>query len=463
MADCSVDAVVTDPPYGLSFMGRTWDYDVPKVEVWREVLRVLKPGGHVLSFAGSRTHHRMAVNIEDAGFDLRDTLMWVYGSGFPKSHDVSKAIDKAAKAEREVVRPRIRLGDNKPYIHRHPEDHIFSGKETEDGYRKVTAPATEAAHQWEGWGSALKPAFEPITLARKPLQGTIAQNVQEWGTGALNIDGCRVEAPEGVPLFVHGVNRDRNRSSYDTGGSNSTGERSTAGRWPANVIHDGSEEVVGCFPETVSGASGEGCSTKVDGIFGSGNKVTSPYIPPSSGSAARFFKQCPDTDPEDAETRRLFYCGKATKRDGDEGLDGFEEKEGRPLGISNWEGQTNGSGKTMGPSAPRRNTHPCVKPTELCRYLARLICPPGGIILDPFTGSGSTGKAAVLEGFGFIGIEQEPEYVAIANARIAAAAARSEKATLEQRVAWLETQTQALGAKVKRLEASQQLSLWGTP
>jgi len=457
MADCSVDAVVTDPPYGLSFMGRTWDYDVPKVEVWREVLRVLKPGGHVLSFAGSRTHHRMAVNIEDAGFDLRDTLMWVYGSGFPKSHDVSKAIDKAAKAEREVVRPRIRLGDNKPYIHRHPEDHIFSGKETEDGYRKVTAPATEAAHQWEGWGSALKPAFEPITLARKPLQGTIAQNVQEWGTGALNIDGCRVETDE-----LKGKVYNNKGDALSWGGTYGKGTvmGNPSGRWPANVIHDGSEEVVGCFPETVSGVMKAGTKRNQGGGYHGGfpEIVTQYDTVGDSGSAARFFKQCLDTDPEDAETRRLFYCGKATKRDRDEGLEGFEERQ-----TGKWNSGGIGERRKQAGQELSRNTHPTVKPTDLMRYLCRLICPPGGIILDPFTGSGSTGKAAILEGFGFIGIEQEPEYVAIANARIAAAAARSEKATLEQRVAWLETQTQALGAKVRRLEASQQLSLWGTP
>ena len=469
MPDNSVDAVVTDPPYGLSFMGKKWDYDVPTVEVWREVLRVLKPGGHLLSFAGTRTHHRMAVNIEDAGFDLRDTLMWVYGSGFPKSHDVSKAIDREAGADREVVVGKRWEPNRKPGT---KESGRYGEYGPDDGL--ITAPATPAAQQWEGWGSALKPSFEPITLARKPLQGTLAQNVQEHGTGGLNIDGCRVGTNENDPNVRtnssrqtpsgvgHGYSCYGAKNGVDKNGAGS--EWATAGRWPANLIHSGEPEVVACFPETTSGerngkkSKHGGCHGGIYGAFEGGD--TGNHFPPSSGSAARFFKQCPDDDPEDAETRRLIYQGKATKRDRDEGLEGFEERK-----TSTMNGYTRPSeGRTADKDGgPKRNTHPCVKPTPLMQYLCRLITPPGGIILDPFTGSGSTGKAAVLEGFGFIGIEQEPEYVAIANARIAAAAARSEKASLEQRVAWLETQVQAQGAKLKRIEASQQLSLWGTP
>ena len=258
MADCGVDAVVTDPPYGLSFMGRAWDYDVPQVEIWREVLRVLKPGGHLLSFAGTRTQHRMAVNIEYAGFDIRDMLAWVYGSGFPKSHDISKAIDRESGADREVVGLSIRLGDKKPYGQGWGQ--FGECKEAPT----ITAPATPEAQQWEGWGSALKPALEPITLARKPLQGTLAQNVQEHGTGGLNIDGCRVGTGEawsrpgglfaGKKCGIMGEVVPRGPSA-----SNPTG------RWPANLIHDGSPDVLGVFPE-------------------------------SSGSAARFFKACPHCD-----------------------------------------------------------------------------------------------------------------------------------------------------------------------
>jgi site-specific DNA-methyltransferase (adenine-specific) len=294
--DNSVDAIVTDPPYGLSFMGKKWDYDVPSEELWRQCFRVLKAGGHLLCFAGTRTQHRMAVRIEDAGFEIRDMIAWVYGSGFPKSLDVSKAIDKAAGAEREVVGTRITgaaMSGKASGI-----ENGQGGTEFGSGQNEVpiTAPATPEAKQWEGWGTALKPALEPITVARKPLIGTVAENVLQHGTGAINVDGGRV------------------------------GER-----WPANFIHDGSEEVTDLL-----------------------------------GSAARFF-----------------YCAKASKRDRDEG-----------------------------------NHHPTVKPTDLMRYLCRLVTPPDGTVLDPFMGSGSTGKAAVLEGFRFIGIEREEEYCEIAKARI---------------------------------------------
>jgi DNA modification methylase len=279
MPSCSVDAIVTDPPYGLSFMGKRWDYDVPATDVWAECLRVLKPGGHLLAFAGTRTQHRMAVRIEDAGFEIRDMIAWVYGSGFPKSHNLKD--------------------------------------------------------EWQGWGTALKPALEPITVARKPLIGTVAENVLAHGTGAINVDASRVEG----------------------------------GRWPANLIHDGSE------PADLLG-----------------------------------------------EAARFFYCAKASKADRDEGLEGFEEKSWRE-GAKNCtprSGQIYEQNGRLG--GPRKNNHPTVKPTDLMRYLCRLVTPPGGTVLDPFMGSGSTGKAAVLEGFAFIGIEREAEYLEIARARIEAAA-----------------------------------------
>jgi site-specific DNA-methyltransferase (adenine-specific) len=249
LKDNSIDSIVTDPPYELAFMGRKWDssgiaYDIT---VWRECLRVLKPGGHLLSFGGTRTYHRMACAIEDAGFEIRDCIMWVYGSGFPKSHDVSKAIDKAAGVEREVVDSRI-TRDLSRKNGKHKGDMLVGSY---DGSTNVaiTAPATEAARQWQGWGSALKPAVEPIVVARKPLIGTIAENVLAHGTGAINVDGCRV-----------GVSKeDKNwRNNASSGGSswcNPNGYRpinnlSTLGRWPANLIHDGSQEVVELFPET---------------------------------------------------------------------------------------------------------------------------------------------------------------------------------------------------------------------
>jgi len=328
--DGSIDAIVTDPPYGLSdhrtsdvfsclsswlagqeyrpnkkgFMGRTWDSWVPGPEVWREVFRVLKPGGHVVAFAGSRTHDLMSMALRLAGFECRDTVLWVYGSGFPKSLDVSKAIDKAAGAEREVV------GIDPNSANRKSKSGTAAyGDYADESERLITAPATDAARQWSGWGTALKPAFEPALLFRKPLVGTVAENVLAHGAGALNIDGCRVE---------------------------DGGEETSKGRFPANLIHDGSDEVLAVFP----GAAG--------------------------GSAARFF-----------------YCAKASKTD--RGTD---------------------------------NSHPTVKPTELMRYLVRLVTPLGGTVLDPFMGSGSTGKAAVLEGFHFLGIEQDPSYFNIATERI---------------------------------------------
>jgi len=290
LPEASVDSIVTDPPYGLSFMGKRWDYDVPYIDVWFQCLRVLKPGGHLLAFAGTRTQHRMAVRIEDAGFDIRDMIAWVYGSGFPKSHNLD--------------------GD------------------------------------WQGWGTALKPALEPITVARKPFPGTVAANVLEHGTGALNVDGCRVAHGSDVDLTM--VQRQQAEGTGNAVGkgwvASILGKEipmyKPGGRWPANLIHDGSEEPCALL-----------------------------------GDAARFF-----------------YCAKASKADRGEG-----------------------------------NNHPTVKPTDLMRYLCRLVTPPGGLVLDPFMGSGSTGKAAVLEGFRFLGIEREESYLAIAKARIDAAVEEASK------------------------------------
>ena len=350
MPDNSVDSIVTDPPYGLSFMGKKWDYDVPSEAIWAECLRVLKHGGHLLAFAGTRTQHRMAVRIEDAGFEIRDMIAWVYGSGFPKSHDVSKAIDKAAGVEREL------LGVKK----HSSKQQIETFKNTGD--YKITAPATDAAKQWQGWGTALKPALEPITVARKPLIGTVADNVLAHGTGGINIDGCRVGdevryiAPAGNKPCGNSLNMSAVGMPQDADG------HTVEGRWPANLIHDGSDEVVGFA----------------------------------------------------GEQSRFFYCAKASKKDRDEGLEGFalhdvySEAAATPM-------------RDQREQTKRANNHPTVKPTELMRYLCRLVTPPGGVVLDPFMGSGSTGKAAVLEGFKFIGIEREAAYFEIASARVLAA------------------------------------------
>ena len=360
--DNSVDSIVTDPPYGLSFMGKHWDKGVPSAEIWAEALRVLKPGGHLLAFAGTRTQHRMAVNIEDAGFEIRDMIAWVYGSGFPKSHDVSKAIDKAAGAEREVAGRKAnyhsegkRSGTG---VSQHGvQDGSFSNP---DLAAMITAPATEAAKQWDGWGTALKPALEPITVARKPFKGTVAANVLENGTGAINIDGCRVGTEDVLSIGsgtmgFHGADGKNPGCQHDNG------------RWPANLIHDGSDDVVELFPVTgpSSGSPRVNKNSSSIGTFKTADRVTAG-VSDSGGSAARFF-----------------YCAKASKKDRGED-----------------------------------NKHPTVKPTDLMRYLCRLVTPPDGIVLDPFMGSGSTGKAAMLEGFRFVGIELESESFEIASSRI---------------------------------------------
>lgn len=393
LPESSIDSVVTDPPYHLTsivkrfgsanaapaqhgtdgafarasrgFMGKEWDGgDIAfRAEFWAEVLRVLKPGGH-----------RMACAIEDAGFEIRDSLQWVYGSGFPKSHNVSKGIDKSAGAERAKVRipaddlknpPNLVGGVGKG------DDRPWRQEALERGYHEVDSddPATEDAALWNGWGSALKPAHEPIALARKPLGGSIAANVLEHGTGALNIDGCRVGEDGGAKWKEQG---DKGDAGQFGGGIKDGGIDFVPGlgRWPSNVLIDGSDEVTRLLP----------------------------------GDAASFF-----------------YCPKASKEDKEEGLSDFEEKE-----SADYDKRPSGDfAKRLNrerPEVMRRNTHPTVKPVDLMRYLCRLITPPGGVILDPFMGSGSTGKAAMLEFFEFVGIDLTPEYYRIAEARIKAAA-----------------------------------------
>ena len=396
--DGSVDSIVTDPPYGLSFMGKKWDYDVPSVEIWAECLRVLKPGGHLLAFAGTRTQHRMAVRIEDAGFEIRVMIAWVYGSGFPKSMDVSKQIDKAAGAERGT---KYRAhGDNKVFGEGKGK---AAGVDRTPGAVLSDPPATEAARQWQGWGTALKPALEPITVARKPLIGTVAENVLTHGTGALNIDGCRV-GDENLSAQWDRVWNDNSGElgqRYDQSAIIS-GKQVPDGRWPANLIHDGSDEVLALFPMT-SGAVGMtkhgSGSNSVYGKFRRSEMSTGNGGQRDSGSAARFF-----------------YCAKASKKDRNEGLEAFDSV------MANFAGGTdlskNGDGSPRNMNADAKNPHPTVKPTELMAYLCRLVTPPGGVVLDPFMGSGSTGKAAMREGFNFVGIEREAEYLEIARARI---------------------------------------------
>jgi site-specific DNA-methyltransferase (adenine-specific) len=411
----SVDAIVCDPPYGLSFMGKGWDHGVPGVEFWTEALRVAKPGGHLLAFGGTRTYHRLACAIEDAGWEVRDCVMWVYGSGFPKSHDVSKAIDKAAGAESErefvSINPASRPGNSGSGV-------IGETATTANGWRKPsrpdkTAPATDAARQWSGWGTALKPAWEPIIVARKPLVGTVAENVLTHGTGGINVDGCRVGIAAGDQKSEGGrvLSRHQEKNGYEGGwGTTAANLNDGIGRWPANLIHDGSEEVVGLFPRA-AGASApvrgsEQSTTGQNGILGHFNRVPGPFHG-DSGSAARFF-----------------YCAKASKADRDEGCDGLPQTVKQSVAHGDKRHGTlpyTNEPREMNPR-PRGNHHPTVKPTDLMRYLCRLVTPPAGVVLDPFTGSGSTGKGAVLEGFQFIGIEREAEYVKIARARVAAVA-----------------------------------------
>ena len=348
MADASVDSIVTDPPYGLGFMGKAWDIGVPAVDVFVECLRVLKPGGHLLAFGGSRTYHRLAVAVEDAGFEVRDQLMWLHGNGFPKSLDIAKAIDKAAGVEREDK---------------------FEGGMTRD------AAHTRAARQWQGWGTALKPAHEPIVLARKALVGTVAQNVVAHGCGAINVDGCRIEV---------------DRSPDQDGATNfrAGGGYAVSGRFPANVMHDGSDEVIDLFPASAGATApvrrrvADKCRSTYGAFAGNIDEAGSTFYG-DAGSAARFF-----------------YCAKASRADRNEGCESIDEQ---PLHWTH--------------KAPHNN-HPTVKPTKLMRHLCRLVTPPGGLVLDPFLGSGSTGKAAILEGFRFVGIEREASYAQIARLRL---------------------------------------------
>ena len=331
LGPASVDAIVTDPPYGLGFMGKAWDALPPGVEWARECLRVLKPGGYLLAFGGTRTWHRLAVAIEDAGFEIRDSVAWLYGSGFPKSLNVSKAIDKAT---REVI----------------------------------TAHATPEAEQWSGWGTALKPAFEPIVVARKPLTGTVAANVLEHGTGALNIDGCRIEGDMSTGTW--GAKQTTSLGYH--GGTEGSGYRTEkpSGRWPANVVLDEDQaSVLDAQSGTTKATPRRRNAPKGAGTYGAFTGADEDRQGPADpGGASRFF-----------------YVAKAPKKE-------------RPVvgGV----------------------THPTVKPLTLMRWLVRLVTPPGGIVLDPFAGSGTTLEAAVLEGFAAVGIEREADYLQLIEARM---------------------------------------------
>ena len=537
LQDNSIDSIVTDPPYGLSFMGKTWDYDVPSVDIWIECLRVLKPGGHLLAFAGTRTQHRMAINIEDAGFEIRDMIAWVYSTGFPKSHNFGckcsrdalpysheKAIQSKQATEckmpplrdsnvspsldigegrGEVLQPclsqsgasiegreqlstsKVRGGESSMEGRRDllaetrelqadqvcpvsggvsaygSEGRLHNGASSDNGADNGAVPIEDRSRascepppagqptgesgvipkqrgaqeggveadqvcakcgkltKWQGWGTALKPAMEPITVARKPLIGTVAKNVLAHGTGALNIDGCRVAAEDGGrPLREVASLRDDvqyngnslvGRVDGTLASSKAVGFTNT-GRWPANIIHDGSDEVLGVFP-SAPGQQGDLLShdksrQSQNGIFGA--------MGPAKNHKRR--------EEQDKSAARFFYCAKASKADRDEGLEDFQKEVGVFFQTGNGaSGKPSSIEQSRGPRAPRANNHPTVKPTDLMRYLCRLVTPPGGLVLDPFMGSGSTGKAAILEGFQFIGIELDNAYMAVAQERIAKA------------------------------------------
>ena len=567
MPDNSVDSIVTDPPYGLSFMGKKWDYDVPAVEIWAECLRVLKPGGHLLAFAGTRTQHRMACNIEDAGFEIRDMvtflydtnetakalieslspeqikmldatfgrdgmLAWTYGSGFPKSMDVSKAVDSyvtTGKSDSLAIKD-VNLTRPGEAIIRHQSQNGhrgFVGSGSAGASVKRDEPATEQGGNWRGWGTALKPALEPITVARKPFKGTVAANVLAHGTGAINIDKCRVGS-EVVSTHSRGTNgafpkRPGETTAEESGRKKDQREgldhSERIGRWPANLIHDGSHEVLALFPANagaqapVKGTEDSAAST--GNVTGKRARVKGAFHA-DSGSAARFFKQVEVTDAEWLEnlspaliagsTLSLSKLADAIAQS-DAAISALPE--GRQLNVlkapstsvtlseskliatsvitaiqsiasasllaqqperlslsrshvsvvahqtptgtmtitaslsssagcaesitfsitpkslvAGEKGCEQSSARFMycakASKADRgpENNHPTVKPTDLMAYLCRLVTPPGGVVLDPFMGSGSTGKAAIREGFQFVGIEMDPEYLAIAEARI---------------------------------------------
>ena len=407
--DNSVDSIVTDPPYGLSFMGKKWDYDVPSQEIFEECLRVLKPGGYLLSFAGSRTYHTMAVRVEDAGFEIRDQIMWIYGSGFPKSMNIGKAMDKVQGNEREVVGKK---GGKIDFSKTKKGDTSFY-ETAWDNKDYVELEITKGNSEWEGWGTALKPAHEPIVMARKPLsEKTVVNNVLEWGTGGINIDESRIGTT--TKTNAGKANKENNRIAANGGYVNDvSSQEHNYGRFPANIILD--KEAGRILDEQTGELSTVGSPKKIDNsktsIFGAGVPGFQMYG--DKGGASRFF-----------------YCPKTSKTDRNEGLDEFEDKyyaagnqAKAELKRGNVEFNSNkGKGRderhNHNQVGVSKNNHPTVKPTDLMLYLIRLITPKGGTTLDPFMGSGSTGKAAVRGGFDFVGIEREKEYMEIAEARI---------------------------------------------
>jgi site-specific DNA-methyltransferase (adenine-specific) len=399
-----VDSVVTDPPYELGFMGKKWDssgiaYDVT---VWQECLRVLKPGGHLLAFGGSRTYHRLGVAIEDAGFEIRDTIAWISSKTFPKSLNVSKAIDKKLGAEREVVESYTVSGNALTPTKDKGGTFGVGSPNSPSGELYVTTAGSPEGRQWEGWGTGLKQVVEPVVMARKPLEGTVAENTLRWGVGGINIDVSRIATTDSfgggakaTSGFVNGYAHDGWVAGSDQG------------RWPANVILD-----------QVSAGLLDAQSGERPGFSGGGNKnagFRKEYVGGDSSGVDLDVQHYGDT----GGASRFFYVAKASKRDRNEGLGELED--GR---VGSFNGNVDETpGRKIGanpdkPNLPGKNTHPTVKPTQLMRYLIKLVTPPRGTVLDPFTGSGSTGKAALLDGFQFVGIELTEEYLPIIEGRL---------------------------------------------
>lgn len=436
--DNSIDACVTDPPYGLGFMGKDWDkYDPtvnkgsfrigtgthPQVYIaidkpamqqffyeWAtEALRILKPGAHLLSFGGSRTYHRMACAIEDAGFEIRDQIMWVYGSGFPKSLNIGKAIDKLQGNEREIIDEKEQRN---PYI---GSDGIqFRDAPDYTGMKEIV---TKGSSDWEGWGTALKPAHEPICMARKPLaEKTVAENVLKYGTGGINIDESRVDVADSEKeSFAKEWDRFQSGSQEGTvgyvkqDGAYDLNQNRPLGRFPANFIHDGSDEVVELFPYT-NGGSYPKLNKNFTGksnITFRGPELREKAIKLDSGSASRFF-----------------YCAKASKKERDMGLEKTSVKKGELINRiegsagASWNDNYDTGNAFAGAGAPKHNNHPTVKPIALMEYLIKLVSREGATILDPFCGSGTTAIACKKLNRHFIGFEKEQEYVDIANKRL---------------------------------------------
>jgi site-specific DNA-methyltransferase (adenine-specific) len=477
------DAVVTDPPYGLGkepnanemlqawitegylevkgagFMGKKWDAFVPQPIFWKEVFRVLKHGGHVVSFFGTRTYDWGVMAMRLAGFEVRDCIQWVYGSGFPKSHNIGKAIDKLEGAERELVEVK-----GKVFIGSNNNINGISGIYKQ----KSNKPATDQAKQWEGWGSALKPANEPIVLARKPLEKglSIAENVLKWGTGGINIDGTRIKTNDTWQNQAQDIRGYNGLMSKNERHPNLIQQSHSEGRFPANLIltHHPECECIG-VKKVGSGKEGgynyegnvynvegfvpnnsptansnygeetiedwnchEDCPIKImdeqSGVLKSGkmlptHKKTTDISPNGIYGKFSIDYVLNETYGDKGGASRFFYCAKASKSERNYGLGDFESKRASAYGYDLGEGNA-GEGMFKDRNPIKQNFHPTIKPVDLMRYLCKLITPPNGIILDPFCGSGTTGIGAKMEGFNFVGLEQDADYCKIANARIEA-------------------------------------------